>query len=472
MNWPAKMAALFRGHMGTDFSSATPADEARGMAGGAENPSPSLPYSSRLQGGTAIRADNQVKRDAMAMIHRLAEELQIHPGSDSGPPRSDIIPGGPEDNLSSSQQPAVAAAIQEFSSSMGEILGAIKGAFRQTQEELGAAGQYQVLAHHFEELFQNAPGGYLVTDIEANIQESNQAIAALLHREKEFLVGKQLIALVSRKDHEAFSAYFDRARLGNEAEGIKIHLQAPGGEPVPVFLAVAGRRDPEGKLVGFTWWTLNITQTRQEEKALENRVARLEACLSGLIGSFAAATEMQDPYASGHQRRVADLAAAIARELGFSPDRVEAVTVMGFLHDIGKVALPQNILRRTGRLNGVESNLLRSHPQLGHDVLKDIEFPWPVAQAVLQHHERWNGSGYPAGLAGEAIMPEARILAVADGVEARLSPRGDRAPVGIERALAEIYQGAGTLYDPSVVEACLKVFVAKGCTSPEAAGPG
>jgi len=403
---------------------------------------------------------------AMEMMNKLAEEPQDHPGPRPGTLRSTSIPGGHEKNSSSPQKPVVAVAIQEFSCSMGEILGAIKGAFHHTQEELAAASQYKVLGRHFEELFQSAPGGYLVTDTEATIQESNQAFAALLQIDKEFLLGKQLIDYVHQEDRKTFYAYWDQALMGNESERIKIHLQPPGGEPVAVCLAVAGRRGPEGKLVGFNWWALNNTQTLHEEKALENRVARLEACLSGLIRAFAAATEMPDPYAAGHQMRVADLAAAIAQEMGFSLNRVEGVRVMGFMHDIGNVALPQNILRKTGLLSIVESNILRSHPQLGYDLLKDIEFPWPVAQAVLQHHERWNGSGYPAGLAGEEILLEARILAVADVAEAMVSPRVDGDPAGIEKALEEIYKGSGILYDPSVVNACLKVCVAKGFTFP------
>ena len=400
------------------------------------------------------------------MMNKLADELQDHPGPEPGTFIPTHIPGGHEEKSTFPQKPVVAAAIQEFSFSMGELLGVMKGAFHQTQEELAAASQYQVLGPHFEELFQSAPGGYLVTDTEATIQESNQVFAALLQIESKFLLGKQLICYVDQEDHETFYAYWNQALLGNESEGIKILLHPPVGEPVPVFLAIASRRDPEGELVGFNWWALNITQTLHEEKALENRVARLEACLSGLIRAFAAATEMRDPYASGHQMRVAALAAAIAQEMGFSSNRVEGVTVMGFMHDIGNVALPQNILRKTGLLSILERNLLRAHLQLGYDLLKDIEFPWPVAQAVLQHHERWNGSGYPAGLAGEEILLEARILAVADVAEAMVSPRVDGDPVGIEKALEEIYKGSGILYDPSVVNACQKVFVEKGFTFP------
>ena len=148
--------------------------------------------------------------------------------------------------------------------------------------------------------------------------------------------------------------------------------------------------------------------------------------------------------------------------MGFSPDRVEGLRITGFLHDIGKVAIPSDILSKTGRLTIVECTVVKTHPQLGYDLLKDIEFPWPVAQAVLQHHERLNGSGYPAKLSGNDIVVEARILAVADVVEAMLSPRPYGTAVGIEEALEELYQERGTLYDPQVVDACLKLFVEQG----------
>ena len=178
--------------------------------------------------------------------------------------------------------------------------------------------------------------------------------------------------------------------------------------------------------------------------------------------AFSVASEMQDPYASGHQRRVAQLSCAIAEQMGFSPDRVEGMKIMGYLHDVGKVAIPSEILNKMGLLTIVECNVVKTHPQLGYDLLKDIEFPWPVAQAILQHHERWNGSGYPAGLIGEDIIIEARILSVADVVEAMVSPRPYGVAVGIEKALEEVYKEAGVLYDSHIVDASLKLFVEKG----------
>jgi putative nucleotidyltransferase with HDIG domain len=165
--------------------------------------------------------------------------------------------------------------------------------------------------------------------------------------------------------------------------------------------------------------------------------------------------EVIDSYTAAHQRRVAELAAAIARQMGFSEWQTMGVRVAGLLHDVGKVAVPTPILNKPGKLDPYELNLVRKHSRVGYDILKKIEFPWPVARAVLQHHERLDGSGYPLGTADEDIAFEARILAVADVVEAMASHRPYRPSLGLEAALTEISRGSDVLYDAEVVEACL-----------------
>ena len=172
--------------------------------------------------------------------------------------------------------------------------------------------------------------------------------------------------------------------------------------------------------------------------------------------------ETRDPYTAGHQRRVADLARAIAKERGFPRDKITGIRMAGVLHDIGKIAIPSGILSKPGRLNGTESDLIKNHSKVGYDILKPIKFPWPVAKIVLQHHERMDGSGYPQGLSGEDILPEARILGVADVVEAMASHRPYRPAFGINKALEEISNNRGKLYDAEVVDACLKLFKDKG----------
>jgi HD-GYP domain-containing protein (c-di-GMP phosphodiesterase class II) len=353
-------------------------------------------------------------------------------------------------------------AIQEFSAALNDLKGIIKDLACRQDHEATATAQYQAMDLHYRELFAGAPGGYLVTDTDGTIQESNQAAADMLQGHTDFLPGKPLRFFVSKKDHEAFYSLMEHMVQGGEIKEIKVHVSPPGVTPLPVFLAIAGRRNPEGELVGFNWLMHSLTQSLQDEEVLQNELTQLKFYFTELVKVFSTATEMQDPYAAGHQRRVAYLSAALGQEMGFSPDQVEGLKITGFLHDIGKVAIPSDILTKAGLLTIVEGNVVKTHPQLGYDLLKHIEFPWPVAQAVLQHHERWNGSGYPSKLSGNDIIIEARILAVADVVEAMVSHRPYGTAVGIEEALEELYQERGTLYDTQVVDTCLKLFVEKG----------
>jgi len=201
----------------------------------------------------------------------------------------------------------------------------------------------------------------------------------------------------------------------------------------------------------------NSARAEREKVALRQSEKRYKDLFEGMLLSLGKLTELRDPYTSGHQQRVADLAVAIAKRMGLDPDRIEGIHAAGILHDIGKLTIPAEILTKPAKLSELEYSLVKVHPQTGYDILKGIEFPWPLPEMVLQHHERLDGSGYPHGLSGEDIMLEARILAVADVVEAMSSFRPYRAALGMDEALAEIRKGAGTLYDERVVAACIEV---------------
>jgi len=177
---------------------------------------------------------------------------------------------------------------------------------------------------------------------------------------------------------------------------------------------------------------------------------------------MAAAVEARDSYMVGHQRRVTDLACAIATEMNLSSRRINGLSMAGMIHDIGKIAVPEAILSKPTKLTAEEFIMIKTHPHVGYEILKEIDFPWPVAQIILQHHERMDGSGYPHGLAGEEILVEARILAVADVLEATSSDRPYRPAHSIDIALEENSRNRGILYDKYVVDACLKVFCEKG----------
>ena len=231
-------------------------------------------------------------------------------------------------------------------------------------------------------------------------------------------------------------------------------------------------------------------ERKRLEEELQKSYVKLHRTLQGAVNALVLAVEMKDPYTAGHQRRVMHLASAIAEEMGLPEERVEGIRIAAIIHDLGKISVPAEILSKPNRLSDIELNmvkahpqighdmldepheiinqsnrlseaefsLIKTHPQLGHDVLEVIGFPWPVADIVWQHHERMDGSGYPQGLSGDEILLEARILGVADVVEAMSSHRPYRAARGLDDALEEISQNKGILYDPEVVEACLRVF--------------
>jgi putative nucleotidyltransferase with HDIG domain len=178
--------------------------------------------------------------------------------------------------------------------------------------------------------------------------------------------------------------------------------------------------------------------------------------------ALASAIEKRDAYTAGHQQRVAQLACAIAREMGLKEDQIEGIHVAGVLHDIGKISVPAEILSKPGNLTEIEFSLIKAHPKIGYEILKNIEFPWPVAQITLQHHERMDGSGYPSGLSGEETLLEARILGVADVIEAISSHRPYRPGIGMGKALQEISKNKGVLYDPNIADMALKLFYEKG----------
>ncbi len=358
--------------------------------------------------------------------------------------------------------PKLDQVIRGFSTSLEALKGIIRELAAQKEQEAAAAQTYKALQEYYRDLFNEAPGGYLVTDTEVTIQGGNQAAADLLQADKDFLLGKGLSFFVIPDDQETINSLLDQARQGRVTRESLVHLQPAAGEPLTISLTIGGRRNPAGELTGFNCLMQGYTLRRQEEEIAKDQLTRLERRFTGLVEVFSAASEIQDPYSAGHQRRVAQMSCGIAEQMGFSPDRVAGMKIMGYLHDVGKVAIPSEILNKVGLLTLVECQVVKTHPQLGYDLLKDLEFPWPVAQAILQHHERWNGSGYPSGLAGGDIIIEARILAVADVVEAMVSPRPYGVAVGIEKALEEVYKEAGVLYDHQVVDASLKLFVEKG----------
>jgi len=203
------------------------------------------------------------------------------------------------------------------------------------------------------------------------------------------------------------------------------------------------------------------TRVQKQIQELQDSYLQLQKTLNGTVLALSSAVDRRDPYTAGHQHRVSRLACAIAKEMGLSDDQIEGIRVAGILHDIGKIGVPAEILAKPGKISEAEFGVIKSHAETGYDILKTIDFPWPVAQIVLQHQERLDGNGYPQGLSGENILLEARIIGVADVVEAMATHRPYRPALGIDVALDEIQKRRGIAYDAYAVDACLELFKSK-----------
>jgi len=206
----------------------------------------------------------------------------------------------------------------------------------------------------------------------------------------------------------------------------------------------------------------DVTAQQRSHQQLEDRSSELRQALEGSVRAIATAVEMRDPYTAGHQRRVGELARAMGQKMALEAHIVEGVYFGGIIHDIGKIHLPAEILAWPGRLSALQYALVQEHPDIGYQILRDIHFPWPVAEIAYQHHERLDGSGYPQGLTQDDICLEAQVIAVADVVESMSSHRPYRPGLGMDAAIAEIQGGRGTLYNAAAVDACVELFCRDG----------
>lgn len=233
-----------------------------------------------------------------------------------------------------------------------------------------------------------------------------------------------------------------------------------------LFDQSSGSRKEDGDLI-IEGLAMDITERKQIEQRECEAASRVERAMLGTVDAVSKMMDLRDPYTSGHERRVGEVAAAIGAEMGLDADAQRGLQVAGSLHDVGKITVPAEILSKPGKLTALEYQIIKAHAEQGYQVLKDVDFSWPVAEAVYQHHERMDGSGYPRGLKGKAIVLEARILAVADVIEAMSSHRPYRPGLGVDQALAEIEHGGGTTYDAHVADACVRLFREKGYSIPD-----
>jgi PAS domain S-box-containing protein len=307
----------------------------------------------------------------------------------------------------------------------------------------------------------------IVTDTEMNIMLMNPAAQGVTGWGQAEAVGKRLdeiFKIVDEKDLtpvESPMAETIRRRVVNNLTA-PVLLITKNGEKVPVEDSAAPMIDEKGELTGAVMVFRDITERKNAEAAIKTAFDSLEERVreqtAELRTSFDRLGRAMDRYTAGHQVRVADLACDIARHMGVAESRLPIIRIAGLIHDVGKVCVPTEILNKPAPLSPIEFEIVKQHPKAAYDVLEKIEFPWPIADIVLQHHERIDGSGYPSGLHGDQIHLEARILGVADVVEAMSSHRPYRAALGTEKGLEEITKGKGTKFDPDVVDACLHVF--------------
>ena len=289
----------------------------------------------------------------------------------------------------------------------------------------------------------------------------NPAVLGMVGYQEEILTSKPFTDFVHPDDLDMVVNHHIRRIKGEEVPPV-YSFRVIGKDGTVIWCELNGAviqwKDKPATLAFLT----NITERKRADDELQRTLDNLKKAFAANVQVMVSAVEMRDPYTAGHQSRVADLTCAIAMEMGLPPDKIEGSRMAGSIHDIGKLSIPAEILSKPAKLTDIELTLIKEHSQRGYEILKNVESPWPLAQIVYQHHERMDGSGYPRNLKGDEILMEARILAVADVVEAMASHRPYRPALGIETALKEIEKKKGIFYDDTVVDACLRVFREKG----------
>ena len=315
----------------------------------------------------------------------------------------------------------------------------------------------KVMEENYRSIFDNAREGIFRTTPEGRFVLANRAMARILgYNSPEALIdGVTDIPGQLYMNPEERSQTLEFLEREGYVKNAEVQWKRKDGATIWVHRTMRAVRDEKGKILYLEGLVTDITDRKKS-------VDQLRKALVDTIQAIASIVESRDPYTAGHQRRVADLAAAIAAEMGLSVELIEGLRMAGVIHDIGKVSVPSDILNMPRKLTDIEFSLIKTHAKSGYEMVKDIEFPWPIARMILEHHERINGSGYPNGLTGDKLLLESRILAVADVVEAMATHRPYRAALSLDVAMDEITKNRGVIYDPDAVDACLRLFREKG----------
>ncbi len=315
----------------------------------------------------------------------------------------------------------------------------------------------------YRTIIEDIQEGYFELDLTGNYTFANDAECRNIGYSREELIGMNNRQYQDETTVQKMNQRFKRLyETGEPIKVFDIEIIRKNGTKAFNEISASLIRDAEGKPIGFRGISRDITDRKQVEEQLHQTLDRLKKAVGTTIQVLGTASEARDPYTSGHQKKVADLARTIATEMGLPHDTIEGIRMAGSIHDIGKLSIPAEILSKPTKLTEIEFSLIKEHSRSGYEMLKDVESPWPLAQIVYQHHERMDGSGYPRNLKGVEIIIEARIMAVADVVEAMASHRPYRPGLGIDAAMAEIEKNKGTHYDNTVADACLRLFREKG----------
>lgn len=311
---------------------------------------------------------------------------------------------------------------------------------------------------------QSAKDAIITVNSDGTIMGWNLSAESMFGYPEAEVLGQQLDLIVPHQFRADFHDGLKRVQAGGARRVIGETVEPVGlcknGSEFQMELSLSQWEMPNGYY--YTSIIRDITERKKAEERLKETVERLRKAVGTTIQVLESAVEARDPYTSGHQFRSTNLARTIATEMGLPQDKIDGVRMAGSIHDIGKLSIPAEILSKPAKLSELEFSLIKIHTRKGYEILKDVESPWPLAEIVLQHHERMDGSGYPRNLKGEEILIEARILAVADVVEAMASHRPQRPSLGIDAALAEIEKNRGILYDNAAADACLRLFQEKG----------
>ncbi len=303
----------------------------------------------------------------------------------------------------------------------------------------------------FRILYEQSNDAIFLHDLKGEIRDVNNRTLEMLGYQKEEIVSKYIFSLIPKSELPTVQIAFQETK---EKGNMRIETKFIRKDGTEIFVDVISKivDKKRGIVQGIA---RDITDRKQYQQ-------RLQEAMNATIETMSKIVDTRDPYTAGHQYRVSQLAIRIARELHLKPIQIEGIKIASLIHDIGKIGIPSEILTKPSKLSEIEFSLIKGHSQIGYDILKNIDFPYPIAQIVLQHHERINGSGYPNGLKSDDILLEAKIIGLADVVEAMSSHRPYREALGIDAALEEIIKNKGILYAPEVVDVCIRLFREKG----------